>query len=60
LIFVFSIKIFFLIFNIELDEGSIGFVLPVAQAPGVCNETYIGMKVFLNEVKKEVETTLNG
>ena len=53
---------FFLLFCHEkcLDEASTGFILPPDQAPGVCDETYIGMKVFLNGVKKEVETTLNG
>jgi len=29
-------------------------VLPVALAPGVCIETYAGMKVFLTGVKNEV------
>lgn len=43
-----------------LGEASTGFILPPEQAPGVCDETYIGMKVFLNGVKNEVKTTLNG
>ena len=38
----------------------IGFILPPDQAPSVCNETYIGMKVLMNEIKKEVKMTLNG
>ncbi len=53
-------QFFYFIFNINLGDSSFGFILPPDQAPGVCNETYIGMKVFLNGIKKEVEPTLNG
>jgi hypothetical protein len=45
-------------YTIELpptqNEAATGFVLPVALAPGVCIETYAGMKVFLSGVKNEV------
>jgi hypothetical protein len=41
----------------QLGESSTGFVLPVALAPGVCRETYIGMKVFMAEVKQDVLTS---
>lgn len=40
----------------DLDQASTGFILPPDQAPGVCHETYIGMKDFLKGVKEEVET----
>jgi len=53
-------QFFYFIFDINLGDSSFGFILPPDQAPGVCNETYIGMKVFLNGIKKEVEPTLNG
>lgn len=44
----------------DLAESSTGFVLPPAQAPGVCSETYAGMKVFLDAVKKEVQSSSSG
>ena len=44
----------------RLAESSTGFVLPPALAPGVCNETYIGMKAFLNALKKEVQSSSSG
>jgi len=51
-------------YTIELPptqaESSTGFVLPPAQAPGVCDETYTGMKVFLDAVKKEVQSSSSG
>jgi carboxypeptidase A2 len=51
-------------YTIELpptqSESSTGFVLPPALAPGVCRETYMGMKVFLEGVKKEVDGSSSG
>jgi hypothetical protein len=51
-------------YTIELpptqSQAGIGFQLPVAQAPGVCEETYAGMKAFLVEVKKEVTGSSSG
>jgi hypothetical protein len=48
-------------YTIELpptqSESSTGFVLPPALAPGVCSETYTGMKVFMIGVKKDVTTS---
>ncbi|CAF2512068.1 unnamed protein product [Rotaria sp. Silwood2] len=39
------------------QESGTGFVLPPQQAPGVCHETYVGMKAFLEDVKKDVTET---
>ncbi|CAF0913797.1 unnamed protein product [Rotaria sp. Silwood1] len=51
-------------YTIELPpsrtESSVGFVLPPDQAPGVCHETYVGMKAFLVEVKKGVTGASTG
>jgi hypothetical protein len=47
-------------FMMHLDEAATGFVLPVSLAPSVCRETYIGMKAFLVEVKKEVAASSSG
>jgi carboxypeptidase A2 len=51
-------------YTIELpptqSESSTGFVLPPALAPGVCSETYTGMKVFMAAIKKEVDGTSSG
>lgn len=39
---------------------SAGFVLPVSLAPGVCRETYAGMKTFLAQVKKNLAGSSSG
>jgi len=51
-------------YTIELpptqNEGGTGFVLSPTLAPGVCNETYIGMKVFMAGIKKEIDASSSG
>ncbi|CAF1524193.1 unnamed protein product [Adineta ricciae] len=50
-------------YTIELPPtqgDSAGFVLPVSLAPGVCQETYAGMKTFLAEVKKNLASSSSG
>jgi len=51
-------------YTIELpptqSESATGFVLPPSLAPGVCQETYVGMKVFMAALKKEVDGSSSG
>ncbi|CAF3176435.1 unnamed protein product [Rotaria socialis] len=41
-------------------SASPGFVLPPSEAPGVCHETYVGMKAFLAAIKQELQSSMSG
>ena len=52
---------FFFYFSYEfVDSASPGFVLPPSEAPGVCHETYVGMKAFLAAIKQELQSNMSG
>ncbi|CAF4939527.1 unnamed protein product, partial [Rotaria socialis] len=31
-----------------------------SEAPGVCHETYVGMKAFLAAIKQELQSSMSG